>query len=450
MAEEATSKDIQSTTTAHDEDDVQKQQEPLKKEEVEDGDVNQKKEDEECVSEDSLLGSDRTVSFREDSNLLSDLKDVEKKALLDLRSKLEDAIINNKLFVFHGEKKDLPEDQSQKTRSPDKADKEEEKEKEKTQGEGREEKEKSMADDDDGQNQEKKTDESTAEAKQENPEDLNFAEEIKEAKEKLGLAEETKDATVQKEDAEEEEGIKQVKEEKLEQVEVDKEAADHDHDSDKNKDEIEETASVFIEVDNDIKLWGVYLLPSKGDKGTDVILLKFLRAREFKAQEAFEMLRNALKWRKENNIDSILEEEFPPELSSVAYMEGMDKHGHPICYNIFGTFLQDDIHSKIFGTEEMRHKFLRWRFQLMERGIKKLDFSGGGVASMLQVNDLRNSPGPTKKELRMAMKQAVALLQDNYPEFVARNVSQSYALYTHSKIFAFGVKLFDTFFYIIL
>ncbi|KAJ4978394.1 hypothetical protein NE237_009174 [Protea cynaroides] len=96
------------------------------------------------------------------------------------------------------------------------------------------------------------------------------------------------------------------------------------------------------------------------------------------------MLKNTLKWRK-----------------SVAYMNGVDREGHPVCYNIYGTF----------GTEEKRNQFLRWRFQLMEEGIQKLDFKQGG-----------NSPGPSKKELRIATKQAVGLLQDNYPEFVARNI----------------------------
>ena len=354
-----------------------------------------KEDDDQAVSEDLLGDSESLPSFREESSLLN-LKDSEKKALVDLRSKLEDAIINNKLFLFEEEKKkDHPEEEEEEAN-------EKEKEKEKSvviKEEQGEEKEKSMAE------EEKKPNDSTAEGKEEenNPEKLNFAEKIKEAKQNLGLNEDTKEPPTP---AEEEE---------------------------------EKTRDV-LEVDQDMKLWGAYLLPSKGDKGTDVILLKFLRARDFKSQEAFDMLRCTLKWRKENNIDAVLEEEFPPELSSVAYMQGTDKNGHPICYNIFGTFLEDDLHSKIFGTEEMKHKFLRWRFQLMERGIKKLDFggcsdagAGGGgsrATSMLQVTDLKNSPGPTKKDLRLAMKQAVVLLQDNYPELVARNVSKPYVIIT--------------------
>ncbi|KAI3822770.1 hypothetical protein L1987_10368 [Smallanthus sonchifolius] len=38
------------------------------------------------------------------------------------------------------------------------------------------------------------------------------------------------------------------------------------------------------------------------------------------------------------------------------------------------------------------------------------------------VSDLKNSPGPGKRELRLATKQALQLLQDNYPEFVAKQV----------------------------
>jgi hypothetical protein len=51
-----------------------------------------------------------------------------------------------------------------------------------------------------------------------------------------------------------------------------------------------------------------------------------------------------------------------------------------------------------------------------------LDFNPGGICTIVQVNDLKNSPGPTKWELRQATKQALQLLQDNYPEFVAKQV----------------------------
>ena len=51
-----------------------------------------------------------------------------------------------------------------------------------------------------------------------------------------------------------------------------------------------------------------------------------------------------------------------------------------------------------------------------------MNFKPGGVTSLLQITDLNNSLGPSKKEIRIATKQAVSLMQDNYPEFVARNI----------------------------
>ena len=164
-------------------------------------------------------------------------------------------------------------------------------------------------------------------------------------------------------------------------------------------------------------------MPSKGAEGINVVLLKFLRAREFKVNEAFEMLKKTLQWRKDSKIDSILDEELCLDLSSAAYVNGIDREGHPICYNVFGVFENEELYQKTFGTEKKRSHFLRWRCQLMEKNMQKLDLKPSGVSSLLHVNDLKNSPGPSKKELRIATKQAVGLLQDNYPELVAKNVS---------------------------
>jgi hypothetical protein len=68
----------------------------------------------------------------------------------------------------------------------------------------------------------------------------------------------------------------------------------------------------------------------------------------------------------------------------------------------------------------------------MEKWIQKLNLKPGGVSSLLQINDLKNCPGPSKKELRVATKQTVSMLQDNYPEMVAQNVS----FFSHHHIIA--------------
>jgi hypothetical protein len=81
------------------------------------------------------------------------------------------------------------------------------------------------------------------------------------------------------------------------------------------------------------------------------------------------------------------------------------------------------LYKKCFSDEEKRQNFLRWRIQFLEKSIRNLDFNNDGICTMVQVNDLKDSPGPAKWELRQATKQALQLLQDNYPEFVAKQVN---------------------------
>ncbi|KAM7530364.1 hypothetical protein LguiB_033774 [Lonicera macranthoides] len=282
----------------------------------------------EPVDESKSKVVEKSSSFKEESNFLSDLKDHEKKALSELKSKLEEAINGDTLF-----KKDEPK--PKETLKTEECAKEEETPKTE---ECANEKEKS------------KSEEKDCEEKEESKPDSG------------------------------------------------------------------------IEINKDISIWGVPLFPCNETEGTNVVLLKFLRARDFKVNESFEMIKKTLLWRKESNIDSILDEDLGCDLASAAYMSGVDREGHPICYNIFGVLDDEELYKKTFGAEATRGQFLRWRVQLMEKGIQKLDLKAGGVNSLLQINDLKNSPGPAKKEVRVAIKEAVGILQDNYPEFVARNI----------------------------
>ncbi|KAJ7949665.1 patellin-3-like [Quillaja saponaria] len=184
----------------------------------------------------------------------------------------------------------------------------------------------------------------------------------------------------------------------------------------KIEDNPEKVAEEAVEEES---IWGIPLLK---DDRSDVILQKFLRARDFKVKDAFVMIRNTIRWRKEFKIDELLNEDLGDDLEKVVFMHGYDREGHPVCYNVYGEFQNKELYQKTFSDEEKRTKFLRWRIQFLERSIRKLDFSPGGISTIFQVNDLKNSPGPGKRELRLATKQALQLLQDNYPEFVAKQV----------------------------
>ncbi|XP_054783160.1 patellin-6 [Prosopis cineraria] len=170
---------------------------------------------------------------------------------------------------------------------------------------------------------------------------------------------------------------------------------------------------------SDSSMWGVSLLG--GDDRADVILLKFLRARDFRVGDSLTMLLKCLAWRKQFGADDVVEEDlgFKELEGVVAYMQGYDKEGHPVCYNAYGIFRDREMYERIFGDEEKLRKFLRWRVQVLERGIKLLHFKPGGVNSLIQVTDLKDMP---KRELRAASNHILSLFQDNYPEMVARKI----------------------------
>ncbi|MBA0793669.1 hypothetical protein Gohar_018057, partial [Gossypium harknessii] len=171
--------------------------------------------------------------------------------------------------------------------------------------------------------------------------------------------------------------------------------------------------------DGECTMWGIPLLAE--DEKADVVLLKFLRARDFRVLDSFRMLEKCLAWRKEFNADSVGEEDlgFKELEGVVAYMHGYDREGHPVCYNAYGVFKDKDMYERIFGDEEKLNKFLRWRIQVLERGISLLHFKPGGINSIIQVTDLKDMP---KRELRVASNQILSLFQDNYPEMVARKI----------------------------
>ncbi|XP_028091767.1 patellin-1-like [Camellia sinensis] len=81
-----------------------------------------------------------------------------------------------------------------------------------------------------------------------------------------------------------------------------------------------------IEITNsppkEISIWGVPLLK---DNRTDVILLKFLQAIDFKVRGALAILKNIILWRKEFNIDALIDEDLSEDLEKVVFMHCFDK-----------------------------------------------------------------------------------------------------------------------------
>lgn len=182
--------------------------------------------------------------------------------------------------------------------------------------------------------------------------------------------------------------------------------------------EAEEETVAAVEPE-EVSIWGIPLL---ADERSDVILLKFLRARDFKVKEAFTMIRNTVRWRKEFGVDELLDEDLGNDYDKVLFTHGCDKEGRVVCYNVFGEFQNKELYQNTFSDAEKRSKFLKWLIRFLERIIRGLDFSPKGVNSIVLVNDLKNSPGYGKRDVSKIIDKFLVILQDNYPEFVAKQL----------------------------
>ncbi|CAL4972894.1 unnamed protein product [Urochloa decumbens] len=347
-------------------------------------------------------------SFKEESNLVEDLPDPEKKALDEFKQLIAAALAAGEFNLPPPpppppKAKEEPKAEEAKTEEP----KAEEPAKEEAKTEEPAKAEEAA--------EEPKAEEAVAESPAEEPKAEAAAESPAEETKAEAAAEEAKPAEPEAEEktgvvGEEESTTKTV--EAIEETVVPAVAAATTS---------EEAAAPEAAPPEPVLIWGVPLVGD--DERTDTVLLKFLRAREFKVKEAMAMLKSAVLWRKRFGIASLLDADLGlPELENVVFYRGADREGHPVCYNVYGEFQDKDLYEKAFGDEEKREKFLKWRIQLLERGIlSKLDFSPSGICSMVQVTDLKNSP-PMLGKHRAVTRQAVALLQDNYPEFIAKKV----------------------------
>ncbi|CAA0838723.1 Patellin-5 [Striga hermonthica] len=361
-------------------------------------------EKDEASEEKKIAGS---VSFKEESNKVDDLIDPEKKALDEFKKLVREALDKHE-FTAPPPPPETPASAKEKE-EPNPEDKKEEKPKAEVKTETCEAPEEVPA------KEEKVEEKETPPPAADPPSSETTAAE--KAEEKVEAAEEIKATIVHEVTAAPATPPPPPCEESSA-------AAAAPVEDEKPKEVAEEEGAADPPPPEEVSIWGVPLL---ADERSDAILLKFLRARDFKAKEAFAMLKSVVSWRKEFNIDELLKDEgvgADSGLEKVVYMNGVDKEGHPVCYNAFGEFQDKELYSNTFSDAEKRAKFLRWYIGFLEKNIRNLDFGPGGICTFVQVTDLKNSPGLLlfKKELRQATNQALQLLQDNYPEFVAKQV----------------------------
>ncbi|KAE8686081.1 Sec14p-like phosphatidylinositol transfer family protein, putative isoform 2 [Hibiscus syriacus] len=179
----------------------------------------------------------------------------------------------------------------------------------------------------------------------------------------------------------------------------------------------------------EIRLWGVPLMPSKSHAGTDMVLLKFLKSENYNVHNAFEKLKKTLIWRREFKADGILEENLGPYFEKVGYHRTVDRKGRPLFYNVYGDL--KDNQNKILGSEENCEKFLRWRVQYIEKCIKELNFEPGGADSVVQVMDWKEFHGLHTRELRSAYRKWWTMLEEYYPDIIHGTIIVNVPLWYH-------------------
>ncbi|CAN0852754.1 PATL5 [Linum grandiflorum] len=178
-------------------------------------------------------------------------------------------------------------------------------------------------------------------------------------------------------------------------------------------------------VSDEIYFCGVRLELDAIDERTDVILLKFLRAKDFEVEDAFKMFSRAILWRKKFGIDKLLLEDEDREYSNTFgrafFMSGRSREGHSVLYMVCGAFVDKELYYEAFFDEAKKERFLKWRIMFIEKTMRKLDFRVGGISSIVLVIDMENSIDLERTAFE-ALKSVNSSLLNYYPEFVERRI----------------------------
>ncbi|CAN0927384.1 PATL5 [Linum grandiflorum] len=178
---------------------------------------------------------------------------------------------------------------------------------------------------------------------------------------------------------------------------------------------------------NEIYFCGVKLELDAVDDRTDVILLKFLRAKNFEVQDAFEMLSRTILWRKKHRIDQLHlqdedeDDEYSKAFGRVFFMSGQNMEGHPVWCMVYRSLLDKNLYDEAFSDKAKKIRFLKWKIRFVEKTMRKLDFRANGISSIILVMDLKNFTSLEKTAFR-AFESTLRMLLDYYPEFVERKI----------------------------
>lgn len=142
----------------------------------------------------------------------------------------------------------------------------------------------------------------------------------------------------------------------------------------------------------------------------DNIYLRFLRARKFDVDAAFNMLTETLKFRtsfQDKGVDALTVEDVPNELQTgKSFFYGVDKEGRPVCI----VKVKNHDPSKMDQSENQRFSLF-----MMEYGRTLLE---PGVETVTMVFDMTDA-GMKNMDLK-ALQFTIQSLQNHYPESLGK------------------------------
>uniref|UniRef100_A0A8C4WH38 SEC14 like lipid binding 5 n=1 Tax=Gopherus evgoodei TaxID=1825980 RepID=A0A8C4WH38_9SAUR len=161
----------------------------------------------------------------------------------------------------------------------------------------------------------------------------------------------------------------------------------------------------------------------KGKIPKDEHILRFLRARDFNIDKAREMLCQSLTWRKQYQVDYILQTWRPPSLLEEYYTGGwhyQDKDGRPLYILCLGQMDTKGL-VKALGEESLLRHVLSINEQGQKRCEENTNLFGHPITSWTCLVDLeglnmRHLWRPGVK----ALLRIIEVVEDNYPETLGR------------------------------
>lgn len=157
----------------------------------------------------------------------------------------------------------------------------------------------------------------------------------------------------------------------------------------------------------------------------DNYLIRFLRARKLKLDKALDMFKKYVKWREENEIETIESYDFPEENDVLAlYPQGLhkvDKLGRPIYYELLGKLDMEKM-LKVTSLERLfKFHIKRLEFYLTHIFPEASKAAGKNISQFFSIIDLKGfSTKLMSKKVYDHLKTTLTATQNYYPEMLGQ------------------------------